>query len=125
MTEPVLRLENLQKNFGGLRVTDNVTLDILPGEMHAIIGPNGAGKTTLINQISGTASFRRRAHRFQRTRYHPPPDACARRAPYRAIVPDYVRAARLLRAGERRARSAGALNGKIFIASVTPLRNAH
>src|SRR5262245_15342759 len=51
--EPVLRLENLQKNFGGLRVTDNVTLDILPGEMHAIIGPNGAGKTTLINQISG------------------------------------------------------------------------
>ena len=53
MAEPVLRLENLQKNFGGLRVTDNVTLDILPGEMHAIIGPNGAGKTTLINQISG------------------------------------------------------------------------
>jgi len=51
--KPVLRLESLQKNFGGLRVTDNVTLDVLPGEMHAIIGPNGAGKTTLINQISG------------------------------------------------------------------------
>jgi branched-chain amino acid transport system ATP-binding protein len=56
MTEPVLRLDNLQKNFGGLRVTDSVTLDILPGEMHAIIGPNGAGKTTLINQISGILS---------------------------------------------------------------------
>ncbi|MGZ3410639.1 MAG: ABC transporter ATP-binding protein [Xanthobacteraceae bacterium] len=53
MTEPVLRLESLQKSYGGLRVTDDVTLDILPGEMHAIIGPNGAGKTTLINQISG------------------------------------------------------------------------
>jgi branched-chain amino acid transport system ATP-binding protein len=53
VTEPVLQLANLQKNFGGLRVTDDVTLDILPGEMHAIIGPNGAGKTTLINQISG------------------------------------------------------------------------
>jgi branched-chain amino acid transport system ATP-binding protein len=52
-TEPVLRLENLGKSFGGLKVTDNVTLDILPGELHAIIGPNGAGKTTLINQISG------------------------------------------------------------------------
>lgn len=53
MTEPVLQLDALQKNFGGLRVTDNVTLEILPGELHALIGPNGAGKTTLINQISG------------------------------------------------------------------------
>lgn len=53
MTEPVLRLESLRKSFGGLLVTDNVTLDVVPGELHAIIGPNGAGKTTLINQISG------------------------------------------------------------------------
>ena len=53
MAEPVLRIENLTKNFGGLRVTDDVTLDVMPGELHAVIGPNGAGKTTLINQISG------------------------------------------------------------------------
>src|ERR1700733_7927873 len=53
MPDPVLRLEGLRKNFGSLVVTDDVTLDVLPGEMHAIIGPNGAGKTTLINQISG------------------------------------------------------------------------
>ena len=53
MAEPVLRIENLAKNFGGLRVTDDVTLDVRPGELHAVIGPNGAGKTTLINQISG------------------------------------------------------------------------
>ena len=53
MAEAVLRIENLTKNFGGLRVTDDVTLDVLPGELHAVIGPNGAGKTTLINQISG------------------------------------------------------------------------
>jgi branched-chain amino acid transport system ATP-binding protein len=53
VAEPVLRIENLAKNFGGLRVTDDVTLDVLPGELHAVIGPNGAGKTTLINQISG------------------------------------------------------------------------
>ncbi len=53
MAEPVLRLDGLRKSFGGLLVTDDVTLDIAPGEMHAVIGPNGAGKTTLINQISG------------------------------------------------------------------------
>jgi branched-chain amino acid transport system ATP-binding protein len=53
MTEPILRLENLSKSFGALRVTDSIDLDILAGETHAIIGPNGAGKTTLIDQISG------------------------------------------------------------------------
>src|SRR5256714_4569095 len=53
MVEAVLRIENLAKNFGGLRVTDDVKLDIMPGELHGVIGPNGAGKTTLINQISG------------------------------------------------------------------------
>ena len=53
MADAVLRIQNLTKNFGGLRVTDDVTLDVMPGELHAVIGPNGAGKTTLINQISG------------------------------------------------------------------------
>ena len=53
MAEPVLRIDGLTKNFGGLRVTDDITLDVRPGELHAVIGPNGAGKTTLINQISG------------------------------------------------------------------------
>jgi branched-chain amino acid transport system ATP-binding protein len=53
VADPVLRIEGLTKNFGGLRVTDDVALDVRPGELHAVIGPNGAGKTTLINQISG------------------------------------------------------------------------
>jgi branched-chain amino acid transport system ATP-binding protein len=53
MAEPLLRLQGVCKNFGSLVVTDDVTLDINAGEMHALIGPNGAGKTTLINQISG------------------------------------------------------------------------
>jgi branched-chain amino acid transport system ATP-binding protein len=49
----ILRTEKLVKRFGGILVTDEVSLDIAPGELHAIIGPNGAGKTTLINQLSG------------------------------------------------------------------------
>ena len=53
MAEPILRLENLRKTFGALVVTDDLTLDVMPRELHAVIGPNGAGKTTLINQISG------------------------------------------------------------------------
>jgi len=53
VTEPILRLENLRKRFGGLLVTNDVSLDIANGEVHAIIGPNGAGKTTLLNEISG------------------------------------------------------------------------
>jgi len=51
--EPVLRLQNIQKSFGALVVTDDLSFDLMPCEMHAVIGPNGAGKTTLINQISG------------------------------------------------------------------------
>jgi branched-chain amino acid transport system ATP-binding protein len=53
VAEPVLHIEGLRKHFGALAVTDDVTLDVAPGELHAVIGPNGAGKTTLINQISG------------------------------------------------------------------------
>jgi len=54
VAEPVLRLDRLRKRFGGLTVTDDVSLAVAPGEIHAVIGPNGAGKTTLIHQICGT-----------------------------------------------------------------------
>jgi branched-chain amino acid transport system ATP-binding protein len=55
MSTAPLQLQNLCKNYGALRVTDNVSVIIEAGELHAIIGPNGAGKTTLIHQISGLA----------------------------------------------------------------------
>lgn len=48
-----LVLENVDKNFGGLRAIDNVSIQVEPGERRAIIGPNGAGKTTLFNLITG------------------------------------------------------------------------
>jgi branched-chain amino acid transport system ATP-binding protein len=50
----VLELRNLSKRFGGVVATDNVSLEIRAGEVHALIGPNGAGKTTLIGQICGS-----------------------------------------------------------------------
>ncbi|MEP0047999.1 MAG: ABC transporter ATP-binding protein [Roseobacter sp.] len=53
MTEPLLATHNLCKSFGALKATDNVSLDLRPGEIHAVIGPNGAGKSTLISQICG------------------------------------------------------------------------
>ena len=48
-----LEIIELNKAFGGLRVTQDVSLKIRQGERRLIIGPNGAGKTTLFNQISG------------------------------------------------------------------------
>jgi branched-chain amino acid transport system ATP-binding protein len=48
-----LAVRNLDKSFGGLRVTSGVDLVVEPGERRLIIGPNGAGKTTLFNLITG------------------------------------------------------------------------
>ena len=56
MAEPLLRLKGLRKSYGALVVSDDMTLDVGSGELHAVIGPNGAGKTTLINQISGLSA---------------------------------------------------------------------
>lgn len=53
MTEPLLAIDGLIKRFGGLVATDNLSLDVREGEIHALIGPNGAGKTTLVAQLMG------------------------------------------------------------------------
>ena len=53
LAEPLRRVDKLVRRFGGILATDNLSLDVVPGELHAIIGPNGAGKTTLISQLTG------------------------------------------------------------------------
>jgi branched-chain amino acid transport system ATP-binding protein len=53
MTDPVLETRGLTKRFGALTASDDISIALLPGEIHAIIGPNGAGKSTLIAQICG------------------------------------------------------------------------
>ncbi len=53
MADMLLRVEDLRKSFGGVVATDNLSLAVEEGSVHAIIGPNGAGKTTLISQLSG------------------------------------------------------------------------
>ena len=56
MTTPLLSTDRLVKRFGGLVATDSVSIDVLPGEIHALIGPNGAGKTTLVGQLTGNVT---------------------------------------------------------------------
>jgi branched-chain amino acid transport system ATP-binding protein len=52
-SEPLLKIENLSKNFGGLRAVNRINLELLPGDLAGLIGPNGAGKTTAFNLITG------------------------------------------------------------------------
>ncbi|MCS5592058.1 MAG: ABC transporter ATP-binding protein [Gammaproteobacteria bacterium] len=64
MSNTVLKISNVNKNFGGLRALSDINLNIEKGKVHAIIGPNGAGKSTLLNVCvglltpdSGTVTF--------------------------------------------------------------------
>lgn len=49
----ILAVQGMSKSFGALKVTDDVSFELAPGEAMGIIGPNGAGKSTLFNLISG------------------------------------------------------------------------
>ena len=53
MSNTILKMIEISKSFGGVKVLENVSFDIKKGSRHALIGPNGAGKTTLFNVISG------------------------------------------------------------------------
>ncbi len=51
--KPILRIENVNKQFGKLRAVSNVSLDIIDGEFFTIVGPSGSGKTTLLRMLAG------------------------------------------------------------------------
>lgn len=53
MTEPLLKVDNVSKRFGGVQAVGGVSLELAPAEIVGIIGPNGAGKTSFFNLISG------------------------------------------------------------------------
>ena len=54
MTSNIIETRGISKSFSGLTASDDISITLRTGEIHAIIGPNGAGKSTLISQICGS-----------------------------------------------------------------------
>ncbi len=61
----VLDVVGLTRSFGAVRANDDISLDLAPGEIHALIGPNGAGKSTFIRQVAGDLTPDSGSIRFQ------------------------------------------------------------
>ena len=57
MSEPILRVEGLNKSFGAVHVLHDVDFSVYPGEVTALVGDNGAGKSTLVKCIAGINSI--------------------------------------------------------------------
>ena len=53
MSEPILSIQNLQVNYGGIEAVKGISFDVPEGEIVTLIGANGAGKSTTLNTVSG------------------------------------------------------------------------
>ncbi|TPJ33094.1 ATP-binding cassette domain-containing protein [Mesorhizobium sp. B2-8-3] len=53
MNAPILQLQDIRKNFGGITAIESFSLEVFPGEIVALVGDNGAGKSTLVKIVSG------------------------------------------------------------------------
>ncbi|MEM6306755.1 MAG: ABC transporter ATP-binding protein [Pseudomonadota bacterium] len=80
MTQPLLILDGLTKSYPGVVANDDVSLQIKPGEIHALLGENGAGKSTLVKMIYGLVQPDRGQMVFNGTPYTPAEPRVARAA---------------------------------------------
>src|SRR5438045_1495230 len=81
ISSPVgLRLAGIKKRFGATVALDGVSLDIAPGEVHALVGENGAGKSTLMKILSGALAPDAGTMQLQGAAYAPDGPLQARRA---------------------------------------------
>ena len=124
MAEPLLRVENVSKRFGGLLAVDQASLTAEPGRITALIGPNGAGKTTLFAIISGfLRADAKAASSIDGDDITGAAAAPARAARHRAHLPDRAAVRRPDGAREHRGRRASVAAARAPMRSPRPARS--